>query len=77
MQDRKPVVRESLDRVGVTNLRAIVLTSWKGGRYNFVPEIELTRSRKSLSRDSPSCTRNPFTCCSACCSPVLTFFHSS
>lgn len=42
MQDNKPQVEEYLERVGVTNLRTIVLTSWQGKKYTFVPRIELT-----------------------------------
>ena len=42
MQDNKPRVEENLERVGVTNLKTIVMTNWKGARYNFVPTIELT-----------------------------------
>lgn len=42
MQNKKPKIRENLERVGITNLRTIVMTNWKGRKYNFVPEIELT-----------------------------------
>ncbi|MBN2251709.1 MAG: GTP cyclohydrolase I FolE2 [Candidatus Altiarchaeota archaeon] len=42
MQDNKPRVQEDLERVGVTNLKTIVMTDWKGHKYNFVPRIELT-----------------------------------
>ncbi len=42
MQDNKPDVKESLERVGVAGLKTIVMTNWKGRRYNFVPEIDLT-----------------------------------
>jgi GTP cyclohydrolase IV len=42
MQDNKPLVSEDLERVGVTNLRTIVLTEWKGRKYTFTPKIELT-----------------------------------
>lgn len=42
MQDRKPGIQKNLERVGITNLRTIVMTNWKGRKYNFVPEIELT-----------------------------------
>jgi GTP cyclohydrolase-4 len=52
MQDNKPEITESLSRVGVANLKTIVLTNWKGRKYNFVPEIELTvdldRERKGV-----------------------------
>ena len=41
MQDDKPAVQEDLERVGVTNLRTIVLTEWKGRKYTFTPKIEL------------------------------------
>lgn len=42
MQDDKPEIMESLRKVGIANLKTIVLTNWKGRKYNFVPEIELT-----------------------------------
>lgn len=42
MQDDKPEITESLKKVGIANLKTIVLTNWKGRKYNFVPEIELT-----------------------------------
>lgn len=42
MQDNKPQIQEDLDRVGVTNLKTIVMTDWEGHKYNFVPRIELT-----------------------------------
>ncbi|HEX55068.1 MAG: GTP cyclohydrolase IV [Candidatus Altiarchaeales archaeon] len=42
MQDSKPEIMKNLDRVGITGLRTIVMTKWKGKRYNFVPDIELT-----------------------------------
>lgn len=42
MQDNMPEITEKLTRVGVSGLKTIVMTSWKGGRYNFVPEIQLT-----------------------------------
>jgi len=42
MQDNKPRVEEYLERVGVTNLRTIVVTSWKGRACTFIPRIELT-----------------------------------
>jgi GTP cyclohydrolase-4 len=52
MQDKKPEIMESLERVGITGLRTIVMTNWKNRRYNFVPEIELTldleRDRKGI-----------------------------
>lgn len=52
MQDKKPDIMESLSRVGITGLKTIVMTNWKGRRYNFVPEIELTlnldRERKGI-----------------------------
>ena len=41
LQDEKPRVKEYLERVGVTSLRTIVITNWKGKQYRFVPEIEL------------------------------------
>ena len=42
MQDNKPKVEEYLERVGVTNLRTIVITTWQGRKYTFIPRIELT-----------------------------------
>ncbi|MCX6695768.1 MAG: GTP cyclohydrolase, FolE2/MptA family [Candidatus Altiarchaeota archaeon] len=42
MQDRKPVVRQTLEKVGVTNLKTLVETSWGGRTYKFVPKIQLT-----------------------------------
>ncbi len=42
MQDTKPEVKEDLERVGVSNLRTLVSTNWRGKSYRFVPEIELT-----------------------------------
>ncbi len=42
LQDRKPDVAENLERVGITNLRTLVVTRWKGHEYRFVPTIELT-----------------------------------
>ncbi len=49
-QDNKPVVKEDLERVGITNLRTIVIINWKGMEYRFIPEIEITvdldKSRK-------------------------------
>ncbi|MFH1403618.1 MAG: GTP cyclohydrolase, FolE2/MptA family [Candidatus Altiarchaeota archaeon] len=41
-QDEKPDVREDLHRVGVTHLRTIVQTEWRGHRYKFIPRIRLT-----------------------------------
>lgn len=43
-QDKKPEVLEELQRVGVTDLRTIVQTRWKGVLYRFVPRITLTIS---------------------------------
>jgi len=52
VQDNKPEITESLRKVGIANLKTIVLTNWKGRKYNFVPEIELTvdldRERKGV-----------------------------
>ncbi len=42
MQDKKPEIKESLHRVGITDLKTIVMTNWKGQKYNFTPETELT-----------------------------------
>jgi len=42
LQDKKPEIKESLERVGITGLKSIVMTNWKNRKYNFVPEIELT-----------------------------------
>jgi len=42
MQDARPEVMQDLERVGITGLKTIVMTRWKGKKYNFVPEIELT-----------------------------------
>jgi len=41
-QDRSPKVRQSLDRVGITNLRTMIQTIWKGKNYYFTPNIEIT-----------------------------------
>ena len=41
-QDRKPQVRQMLDKVGVTNLKTLVETRWEGRTYKFVPKIQLT-----------------------------------
>lgn len=38
----RPKVRHTLDKVGVTNIKTLVQTSWKGRTYKFVPKIELT-----------------------------------
>jgi len=42
LQDRIPEVKENLERVGITGLRTIVRTKWKGHEYRFVPNFELT-----------------------------------
>jgi len=42
MQDMEPEIKEDLERVGISNLKTLVVTSWRGKRYKFVPEIELT-----------------------------------
>ncbi len=42
MQDMEPGIKEDLERVGIANLKTLVVTSWRGKRYKFVPEIELT-----------------------------------
>jgi len=42
MQDNKPQVQEDLKRVGVTNLRTVILAEWKGRKYTLTPKIELT-----------------------------------
>ncbi|MFH1125829.1 MAG: GTP cyclohydrolase, FolE2/MptA family [Candidatus Altiarchaeota archaeon] len=41
-QDKKPEVMEELEKVGVTDLRTIVQTKWKGVLYRFIPKIKLT-----------------------------------
>ena len=41
-QDRQPDFEVGLDRVGVTNLRTLVQTSWGGHKYKFIPRIQLT-----------------------------------
>ncbi len=41
-QDNLPSVQEDLERVGITNLKTLVVTNWKGKDYKFIPEIELT-----------------------------------
>jgi GTP cyclohydrolase IV len=41
-QDTRPAVAEGLDRVGITNLRTPIQTSWKGRSYYFTPQIEIT-----------------------------------
>ncbi|MFH0862332.1 MAG: GTP cyclohydrolase, FolE2/MptA family [Candidatus Altiarchaeota archaeon] len=40
-QDRSPKVRQSLERVGITNLRTMIQTIWKGKNYHFTPTIEI------------------------------------
>jgi GTP cyclohydrolase IV len=50
MQDNKPRVEEYLERVGVTNLRTIVVTTWQGKKYTFVPRIELTLDLEEKKR---------------------------
>ncbi|MFH0859600.1 MAG: GTP cyclohydrolase, FolE2/MptA family [Candidatus Altiarchaeota archaeon] len=41
-QDKNPKISENLERVGVTNLRTIVKTKWRGHDYRFIPRIQLT-----------------------------------
>lgn len=41
-QDNRPVVKEDLERVGITNLRTIIIINWNGREYRFIPEIEIT-----------------------------------
>ena len=41
-QDMKPEISESLERVGVTNLRTRIMTNWRGKSYTFIPRIEIT-----------------------------------
>ncbi|MFH1054758.1 MAG: GTP cyclohydrolase, FolE2/MptA family [Candidatus Altiarchaeota archaeon] len=41
-QDKKPNVERSLDRVGITNLRTLIHTTWGGQDYRFTPKIEIT-----------------------------------
>ena len=43
-QDEKPEILEDLEKVGVTDLRTIVQTRWKGVVYRFIPKITLTIS---------------------------------
>lgn len=51
-QDNKPKIQEDLERVGITNLKTLVVTSWKGRDYKFIPEIEvvldLDKDRKGV-----------------------------
>lgn len=41
-QDTSPEISENLESVGVTNLKTIVKTRWKGHDYCFIPRIQLT-----------------------------------
>lgn len=41
-QDNLPKIQEDLERVGITNLRTIITTNWKGKDYRFIPKIEVT-----------------------------------
>lgn len=50
MQDSKPQVCEELERVGISNLKTLVVTTWKGREYRFLPEIELTIDLKEEKR---------------------------
>jgi len=41
-QDAKPDVLVGLEKVGVTNLKTLIHTTWKGQGYYFTPSIEIT-----------------------------------
>ncbi|MBM3309549.1 MAG: GTP cyclohydrolase IV [Candidatus Altiarchaeales archaeon] len=41
-QDKKPEIMEELEKVGVTDLKTIVQTNWKGTLYRFILKIRLT-----------------------------------
>lgn len=41
-QDSLPKIQENLEKVGITNLRTLITTNWKGKEYRFIPEIEVT-----------------------------------
>jgi GTP cyclohydrolase-4 len=41
-QDGRPDVEQNLQRVGITNLKTLIETKWKGKRFRFAPEIEIT-----------------------------------
>jgi GTP cyclohydrolase IV len=41
-QDRRPGVLQSLERVGITNLKTLIETDWDGLRFRFTPDIEIT-----------------------------------
>jgi GTP cyclohydrolase IV len=51
-QDTRPTVMKGLHRVGITNLRTMIQTIWKGKNYYFTPTIEITidlkRDRKGV-----------------------------
>jgi GTP cyclohydrolase IV len=40
-QDKRPNVERSLDRVGITNLKTPIHTTWRGRDYYFTPSIEI------------------------------------
>jgi len=51
-QDRRPKVGGDLERVGITNLKTMIQTTWKGRSYRFTPKVEITidldRKRKGV-----------------------------
>ena len=40
-QDTKPQVEVGLDRVGITNLKTLIETQWRGQKFRFSPKIEI------------------------------------
>jgi GTP cyclohydrolase IV len=51
-QDEMPQVSMRLQRVGITNLKTLIETNWRGSTYRFAPDIEITidldKSRKGI-----------------------------
>lgn len=51
-QERKPDIPEKLERVGITNLRTLVMTGFGGHMYKFVPSfdvfIDLPKDKKGV-----------------------------
>jgi GTP cyclohydrolase IV len=51
-QDTRPAVEMGLERVGITNLKTPITTSWRGRSYYFLPTVEITidldRRRKGV-----------------------------
>jgi len=43
-QDKKPDIPEELQKVGVTDLKTIIQTRWKGVLYRFIPKVSLSIS---------------------------------